>query len=107
MPKDVATNDALMTSVKEFDPHFAQTLTSKKLASFLKKHGCQPWRNNAHRGWTFPPLNTLRARWTKIYDVRFDDDDMTSWGATYPNNRQDNGPLLISDARPRPLIANL
>jgi hypothetical protein len=88
VPKEAATTNDLMHTAKEFDQRLASTLSAKKLALFLRNHGCISWRSKDLRGWTFPPLAALRARWTRLYGVEFND-GRKFWGGPSEDDSPD------------------
>ncbi|HMR31852.1 MAG TPA: DUF5906 domain-containing protein [Geminicoccaceae bacterium] len=53
-------------------------ISDVRLARALKERGCQGYTSGTSRGWTFPPLAEMRARWAERFGPQ-EWDDQLAW----------------------------
>ena len=56
----------MMQDAKARFPAF-RSMSETAFGLFLRKNGCTKWRISVARGWEFPPLHEMRARWEKNF----------------------------------------
>jgi hypothetical protein len=78
--RDFVMTRTLMDDVKDRAPRARHYLSEQDLASYLKERGCTRTRTNEVRGWSFPPLPELRAKWARRFGGwRWDTPDLQDW----------------------------
>jgi hypothetical protein len=79
--KDVAGEhfDGMYTSAKKASPRLGHW-TKEQITKKLKEHGCKSWVTSGTRGWEFPPLADLRAKWMERFPTWKWDNEATRWG---------------------------
>jgi Bifunctional DNA primase/polymerase, N-terminal/Primase C terminal 2 (PriCT-2)/Family of unknown function (DUF5906) len=75
-----ATTQSLMADAQSRVPRLRDYLTEKAMGDFLRKRECLPDRTNQARGWQFPPLGEMRAKWARRYGGRtWDAPELQDW----------------------------
>jgi hypothetical protein len=80
--KDFACTRALVEDAKMRVPRLNGYLSDKGMGDFLRKQGCTAGKERGtfeQRGWRFPPLNQLRAEWSRRY---------SGWQWRYPEHEE-------------------
>jgi hypothetical protein len=70
----------LQDDLKESAPHAYHFLNKRVIAKYLRDQGCVQHRTSMARGWKFPPLSELRAKWERRYPGwRWELSDVKEW----------------------------
>ena len=77
--REFPTTRNLVDDAVERVPRLRQ-LSDQELATFLKDWDCIHDRNSRVRGWKFPPLGELRAKWVRRYPGwEWDNPELQDW----------------------------